>query len=162
MEEPEGISVEKNHARVYDQALRWLARRPYGEEELRQRLRERTGAPPEVVEQALDRCRELGYLDDRAFAETMVRGRLLRDGWGPWRVRAELTQRGVAAPLVEAALAMVLVDNDESTLARRALGGQRAQAATLSPKERRKQGEFLARRGFDWEVIRRLLGEEMD
>lgn len=160
MEENEEISVEKSYAQVYDQALRWLARRPYGEQELAARLSQ-TGAPAPLVEQVLARCRELGYLNDAEFAKVMVQGRLLRDGWGPWKVRAELSHRGVAEALIETALSETLQETDEITLARRALRGH-GQAPPPTGKERRKRQEFLARRGFDWDVITRLLGGEFD
>ena len=48
-------------------ALRILTRRDYSQAELRQRLKDK-GFEPERIEKALQRCLELGYLDDIRYA----------------------------------------------------------------------------------------------
>ncbi|RME37475.1 MAG: regulatory protein RecX, partial [Deltaproteobacteria bacterium] len=49
-------------------ALRLLTRRDYSSCELTARLRQR-GCPQEEIEKALDRLQQLGYLDDRRYAQ---------------------------------------------------------------------------------------------
>ena len=55
-------------------ALRLLAAHPRSEKDLRQRLRRR-GLPPPAVDAAAERVKELGYLDDTAFARFWVDSR---------------------------------------------------------------------------------------
>src|SRR5438045_1157242 len=55
---------------AFDAAIRLLGVRPHGEVELRRKLARR-GCPPEQVDEALERARRLGYLDDRAFARAL-------------------------------------------------------------------------------------------
>src|SRR4051812_48320576 len=55
-------------------ALRSLAAGPRSERDLRDRLKRRA-LPPKAIDGAVARMRELGYLDDRAFARGFVEAR---------------------------------------------------------------------------------------
>lgn len=66
---------------------------------LREKLRARF--PEEEVEEALKRLLDLGYLDDRAFAETYVAA---RSRYGPLKLRRLLLAQGVEEEVVEAVL----------------------------------------------------------
>ena len=74
------------HSRV--ELLRKLGRRGYTEEE---------------IDSAMVRLQELGYLNDRSFAEGLVRYRSASRG--PRALSAELAARGVERALAEAAVA---------------------------------------------------------
>ena len=81
-------------ARPVEVALTLLARRDHSRWELASKLRRR-GFDPDEVEVALQRCDELGYLDDEAYAERFVASKAVRNGWGFHRLVAELVRRGV-------------------------------------------------------------------
>src|SRR3546814_21124082 len=76
-----------------------LARREHGRVELARKLRQR-GAPPELIEQALDRLCEQGLLSESRYLESFVRSRA-NAGYGPLRIREELAQRGLARADIE-------------------------------------------------------------
>jgi regulatory protein len=80
-------------------ALRLLARRAMSEARLKEKLLARFA--PEEVEEALKRLRAMGYLDDRAFAETYV---ATRARYGPMKLRRLLLAQGVGEEIVEAVL----------------------------------------------------------
>jgi len=82
--------------------LRLLARRAHSRVELDRKLDLRGYAQIEVGS-AMDRLVELGYLDDRAFAEGHVRRR--QSGMGPRALSAELSARGVNRQVADGALA---------------------------------------------------------
>ena len=88
---------------VYPAALRYLARREYGEQELAERLLRR-GAEPAVVEETLMRLREQGYLCEARFAASRVRQRRDFNRRGRSAIRAELYSLGVDTAVVEQAL----------------------------------------------------------
>ena len=85
-----------------DAGLRLLARRAHSRIELGRKL-SRRGYQGDEVEAALARLRELGYLDDRAFAEGHVRRR--GQGLGPRALSAELAARGVDRRIADRAVA---------------------------------------------------------
>ncbi|MBF0177310.1 MAG: regulatory protein RecX [Magnetococcales bacterium] len=142
---------------VYDLALRCLAQRPHGIQELTRKLH-RKGAPRELVAQAIARCLEQGYLNDAAFAEALTRDRMRNRQCGPLRVRADLRARGVAEADAATALENFLVATDLVTLARAA---RDKRFGSVPPSDRvslKKQYDFLVRRGFDADTIWQLLG----
>ncbi|MBF0190069.1 MAG: regulatory protein RecX [Magnetococcales bacterium] len=144
----------------YAQALRWLARRGYGEQELAWRLKSQ-GATAEQIAAVVVRCRELGYLNDPAFAASRVRVRLER-GWGEGRIRAELRALGLDEELVTQALRESDAPADPVSRARLALTRHYGAAGGWERsdfRERRRRYAFLARRGFDPEVIQAALDE---
>jgi len=149
-------------------ALRILARGPRTEREVEGRLRER-GYHEEAVERALARLRRVSLLDDRAFVRSFLRTELFKAPQGRRLLEMKLRRRGVPDGLIRELDAFLSEDPDLSgrSLAseegRAALGFAqlRRRYARLRPEiYRRRMQQALARRGFNWDTIRELLGEE--
>ncbi|MDW7981310.1 MAG: regulatory protein RecX [Thermomicrobium sp.] len=140
-----------------DAGLRLLAVRPRSEAELRRRLQQKRFAPS-VVEQVLARLRSLGYLDDRAFAESWIRQRRALNPRGASALRRELRSKGVAPELIDACVPDDPVS--ELAAAREVVEKHRKRFQALDARtaERRLAG-VLSRRGFSWSVIRTVLLE---
>ena len=96
------VAHDLSEAEIRDMAVRYLARREYGIEELKRKLVQR-GAESGIVEQVVDDCAEQGLVSDERFAEMYVRMRIRRL-FGPLKIRAELRQRGIPDQLISAAL----------------------------------------------------------
>jgi regulatory protein len=134
-----------------DAGLRLLARRAHSRAEVRRKLGRR-GYGEEEVESAVGRLAELGYLDDRAFAEGHVRRR--SSHLGPLALSAELSARGVDRSLADAALGGFDADSQLASathLAERLFGqkrfpGYREMLNSVGPK--------LLRRGFSPGIVR--------
>jgi regulatory protein len=128
-----------------------LGRRAHSRLELTRKLGRR-GYPETEVRSALDRLLELGYVDDRAFAEGHVRRR--KGGLGPLALSAELSARGVERQVAASALAAFDGDaqlESATRLAERLCGrkphaGYRDLLDSIGPK--------LMRRGFSPGVAR--------
>ena len=129
-------------------AVRLLARRPHSQAELRQKLARRQCAP-EDVEAALRCLRELGCLDDRAYARSLVARRARTRG--PAAIAAELAARGIARTTASAAVAEL-----ESA---EMLDAARRLVATAAGVEPRRLVGRLRRRGFPDGVVRAVLRE---
>lgn len=80
-----------------------LARRPYSVAELRRALLRKFGAS-ENLDNAIARLRELGYLDDRKFAEQQAYSLARNKTFGPGRIRRELKAKLVDYQHIEAAV----------------------------------------------------------
>ena len=140
-------------------AMDLLARREHGRVELTRKLRQR-GALPEMIETALDRLTEEGLLSETRYLESFVSYRA-RSGYGPLRIREELSQRGLQRIDIELALRESGIDWQEQLADtwRRKFSGQ----LPADVRERAKQGRFLAYRGYSMEMINRLFsGRGMD
>ena len=110
----------------------------------------------------MQRCEDLGYLDDRAFAAAYARDRIrLR----PRAVRlmvAELAVKGVPRPDAEAGVEGALRDegvNERELLARAARKGSRTLGGVDPGAGRRRLFAYLSRRGFAAEAIRECMDE---
>lgn len=164
----DAIESEASALATYDRAINMLAARARSSADLRRQL-VRKGEPAPLVDQAIEKLRAAGYLDDAAFARAFARSKALGAGASKRRLQQELSRRGVSRDVGEEAVAEVFeeeeIDEGESVerLARkrlRSLG--RLDAATRD----RRLWSFLARRGYDADVIRRAIqrvtGEEVE
>ncbi len=97
-----------------------LARRPYAVAELRRALERRFGADP-AIPGAIARLRELGYLDDRKFAEHYASSLARNRAFGKFRVRRELKSKLVNYKFIEPALEQAYEETDERRLLEQAL-----------------------------------------
>ncbi|MGV8917904.1 MAG: recombination regulator RecX [Pseudomonas sp.] len=134
-------------------AMDLLARREHGRVELTRKLRQR-GAPPELIEPALDRLTEEGLLSESRYLESFISYRA-RSGYGPLRIREELNQRGLQRADVEQALKECGFNWQEKLEEtwRRKFDGRLPQDV----RERAQQGRFLSYRGYPLDLIGRLL-----
>ena len=97
-----------------------LARRPHSIAEIRRAL-EKKFPPGEDVSQAIARLRELGYLDDRKFAEQYAYSLAHNRAFGPHRLRRELKAKLVNYEEIEPALERVYQETPAQTLLEQAL-----------------------------------------
>ena len=129
-------------------ALRMLARRPYSIAELRQALEKKypqTGQVPE----AIARLRELGYLDDRKFAEQFAHSLAHNRAFGPHRLRRELKAKLVNYKEIEPAVERVYQETPVKTLLEQALDKKvRALRLPLTRAKFHTLCQGLMRRGF--------------
>ena len=151
-------------------ALRILARGPRTEHEVGERLLAR-GFDQNAVERAVQRLRRVSLLDDRAFTRSFLRTELTRAPQGRRLLEMKLKRRGVPPAIVQEIGQLMDEDPDltERTLSTEegravaALTQLKRRSARLTPEVyRRRMEQALARRGFAWELIRDLLGEEAE
>ena len=129
-------------------AFRLLARRPYSIAELRQALEKKFPHNPKVGE-AVARLRELGYLDDREFAEQTAYSLAQNRALGPHRVRRELKARKVDYQYVEPAVQKAYQETPARELLEQALDKKlRAIRLPLTPMRFHSLCQSLMRRGF--------------
>lgn len=143
-------------------ALRLLAVRPRSAVELARRLRMK-GYGPDVAEEVIARLKELGLMDDAVFAGMLARDRVRLRPQGSRRLANELRQKGVDEETARAAIRETMEgeQTDERELARRAAARWKPRAGEEPAAARRRLHGFLARRGFDGDVIRDVLDETL-
>lgn len=144
---------------LYDHAVRALGRRMRTQAELTRLLAARAEPGPagaEAVNAVLARLRAHGYLNDTAYAETFARLRQENDKFGARRVRQDLRQKGIAAPLVEQTLAERYASTDEAALARQHLERKRIGKPT-NPKDSARVMRRLLTAGFSTGTIYKVL-----
>lgn len=132
-------------------ALEYL-RRPHSEREVRKRLADK-GASPEDIETVCALCVDYGFINDAEYAGMIVR-HYAGNGYGPGRIRTELSRRGVPKELWDDALTE-LPEGTESI--DRLLAARLRGRDANDRNERNKAANALFRKGYSWEDIRAAL-----
>jgi regulatory protein len=103
------------NAELLNYAVRALGGRAHSTGELREKLRRRAERA-EDVDAVLAKLKELGYLDDKRFAESYAAARLENQGLGKMRVLRDLRQRRIAPQLAEQVAEKTYQETDETKL----------------------------------------------
>jgi len=150
------------YARLLDRAMRILGMRDHSEQEFRRKLiapvMTKTGPEPvdateDDVNNVVNWCYENRYLDDARFARQFIASRG-RKGYGPARIRQELTQKGIDRETAEEAMRECDIDWIETAREQ----AQRKYGDPLPAvfAEKVKVQRFLLYRGFLMEDIKEL------
>ncbi len=136
-------------------ALGLLVRREHSRKELADKLAAR-GIAREEAEATVERMAAEGWQDDARFARSLARWRA-GAGYGPLRIRVELGAHGLDEAVIAQAFA-ALAESGEDDWAGRARDlvlRRFGQDLAQDMARRRKATDFLLRRGFDGDTIRR-------
>ena len=144
---------------VLEACLRFLEARPRSAEEVRRRVLLH-GYRPDLVEGAIERLRELGMIDDAAFAKAWVESRDRARPRGERALRQELARKGIDRVIRDDTLAEREIerpDADEDA-ARRLLDRHASALGRVADPRARRQRAYalLARNGFDFELASSL------
>jgi len=145
------LEAEDQRLGAVESALRLLAMGPRSEHDLRERLTRRRGFRREAVDHAVQRMRELGYLNDAAFARFWVESRQAGTPRSKRALAFELSRKGIGREQLEEALDGVSDAEAAYDAAQRRL--RSLQGLDKQTFERRL-GSFLNSRGFGYGVAR--------
>lgn len=140
--------------KAYNLALAYVARRLRSHWELTDYFR-RKGYDEALREQLMARLMQLGWVDDKKFAEAWVRNRRLLKPVSRRRLMAELRQKRIADDIASEVLAED--EADEQSVLRELIGRKRKQTRYQDPQ---KLMAYLARQGFSYDDIKAALSEE--
>lgn len=143
-----------------ERAYTLLAYRARSRFELRKRLVD-DGYPPALASAVVERIAEMGYLDDRAFAESLVRMKMA-SGWGERKIRRALVEKGVDDLLVDEVCLEYLGADDEFERALQLVSGK----PCVTRKERDRLLRRIVSRGFSpgvaYSVLRAVQSDDED
>ncbi len=149
------LQLEDTREVAYQQALKLLSYRPRTEAEIRQNLQGRKTSP-ETIDLVVERLKASGLVDDTSFARTWVENRSELRPRSQRALSYELQRRGVSAEDIEKAVESI--DNEE--LAFQAAVKHARRLKDLEWKVfRQKLYNFLAQRGFDYDVCSQTISK---
>ena len=134
-----------NEAEVRDIAVRYLTRREYGVEELRQKLLQR-GADASIADTVVSELADENLVSDQRFTEMYVQMRIRRL-FGPLKIRGELRSRGIAGYLIDEAMP----DGQETWFDAATQWAEKKHDGELDYAARAKVYRSLVNRGFTHE-----------
>lgn len=152
----EHLKSEEARQQAVERAINYLSFRPRSQAEVRRYLRKKE-TPPDIIEAVLERLNRLDYVNDRAFASFWVENREQFNPRGSQALRNELRLKGVEREIIDEAVS----DENDEELALRA-GRKKALSLLKTPeidytRFRNRLGGFLARRGFSYDVVSRVV-----
>ncbi|MGE5027210.1 MAG: recombination regulator RecX [Betaproteobacteria bacterium] len=143
-------------ADLRQKALGFLARREYSRLELKRKLAPHAENESEV-DALLEDFQRRGWLSEQRFVEQVIHARGSK--YGSRHIAHELREKGVSEEAIAAALAQ-LKESDLETA--RAVWAKKFGTPPQDARERAQQVRFLASRGFQLNLIFRILGRDED
>ena len=139
---------------MFQRAAQLLTKKQRSVEELRERLLAGRGATPEIVEQAIERLREYGYLNDERFAQSYASLRLQQRPLGRRRLQRDLRLKQIDQATTEQALDEVFATTPEEDLIERAIAKRvRLRGRPKTREDAKKLFDHLLRQGFEFELV---------
>ena len=177
--EVESIVEADQIERLLNKGLRLLSYRPRSEREIRDHLL-RKGKPRDVeksdaeksqyeksMEEVIRKLKSIGQVNDQEFAKWWVEQRRKFRPRGQRLVKLELMQKGVGKEIIEEVIRPLSYRAGESFekaketdlgLARKVAEKKLSRYKNLEERELKiKMGQYLARRGFDWSVVKKVV-----
>lgn len=142
-------------AKAYNRAVQFLSVRPRSTAEVRRRLQQ-AEIDEDAIEAAIARLTEQGYLNDAEFARYWVENRQQFSPRGEQALRQELRRAGVDNELIDESLFGLDASEAAYTAARQKASRMQALAQEDPAVFKQKIGSFLLRRGFSYEVVRKV------
>jgi len=144
-------------------ALDYLSRRMHSEKDLNQKLQKK-GFSTETIQRLIDDFRTAGYLNDTQFAVAYVADCIQKRPIGRRSLYQRLRLKGIDKEIINDVLTATLETEKEETIAlaaaRKKLRVSRSQFEKLDINKRRQRlAQFLAQRGFEWEIIGHVIDE---
>ncbi len=158
-EESAALQDSARRSSLKGKVIELLSRKPQSRKEVERKLLQWEASEEETAA-ICDRMEELGYLNDAAYAVTVVHHYSAK-GYGERKLRDELYRRGVPRDLWDEALKQAeSPDGAIDAFVAKKLGGRIPDKAEL-----KKISDALARRGYRWDDISAALrryGAEYD
>jgi SOS response regulatory protein OraA/RecX len=151
--------AENEVQRIREAAFRLLAVRARSARELKTRLTQKQFSA-EQIELVIADLQEKGYQSDEEFARLFAREKWTSSGWGPGRTRQALALKGVTQQVSERIIEEIYGDADliEGLLPLARKRWRSTDGLSDETRKRRLTG-FLQRRGYNWDIIQRVLKE---
>jgi regulatory protein len=113
-------------------------------------------ATAEQIEQILIHLQQHKFIDEKRYCSAYVHDKLLYQGWGRMKIRAQLLIKHLPSAFIEQALAEI----DEQTyqeVLRKIITTKKRSIKSSDPQIREKLIRFCMQRGFTYEEIKKTV-----
>ena len=147
----EQLREQTQYQKAKEKAFSLLSRRSYASAQLRQKLE--GDFPPDCIDRVMERCADLGLIDDLDYAQRAARDLVHLKHYSLSRVRQELAHRGIGQNEIEDALELFAGYDERQAL--RQLLEKKYGSVLHDPKGQARAIRGLMRRGYPYGEIRR-------
>lgn len=115
-----------------------------------------------TIEKTIAHLKELKLLDDEEFARQLVKEKLASKPVGKAVLKQKLFQKGISAEISERVLEESFNDSNEKEFVKEIFNKYFGKVKGLDVfKQRKKMFDYLARKGFDFEIIKEVINENI-
>ena len=132
-----------------DRALKYLSFKARTEYEVIKKLQEYDYSE-EIIFRVLEILKKYNYIDDELFSKSYIKDRVHLKGYGKFKIKYELQERGIHESIIEECLSNAPLSELENAI-------KYISKKTKNPsdqKERNRIYNALLRRGFSYEIIK--------
>jgi regulatory protein len=151
-ESPRQLSPERQEQRARNVLLYQLARSAKSAHQLRQILEKRE-IDSEIAEAVIQRFIEVGLIDDKLFAETIVNSRRKFKGSSKSVIKRELVEKGVGSELIEDVVSEITAADELATATELAIKRIPRLATLERDVRQRRLFGYLSRKGYGSNVV---------
>lgn len=166
---------EEDYQKYLESALHFLSYRQRSEKEVRDNLKKKQ-APQEIIERIISWLKEQKFINDEEFTRMWIDQRMRLKPKGMRFIKMELLQKGIAREVIDS----VIENAQAGTVSQHSLGEEFTIQSDLETAKKivekrllkykglerheiyQKLGGYLARKGFDWETIKRSIDEGLE
>lgn len=166
----EGVQVDKEKLAllIYDENLRSaknkafniLARTMQSEMLLRDKL-SKEGYQEEIIDNVIEILKDYKMIDDEEYAKNYVRNKMNNNKYGKKRIIFELTKRKISEDIINKAISEI----EDEKIYENAVYLAKKKLRSIKDKERnkiyQKLSQHLAYKGYDYEIIRKVVNAVM-
>lgn len=154
-EEVVEIVKKAEFQKTWEKLLRFAMVRPRSEKEIRDYFR-RKKIHESMHEELLEKLKHFELLDDEKFAKWWVDQRIQFKSKSKRVIQMELRQKGISKEIIDSVLEETPMD--EEKMAKELLEKKAYKWKNLEPRARRQKiSQYLAGKGFSWEVIEKVI-----
>lgn len=154
--------MDSSFENYYNKALKFLSYRPRSEKEVKDNLLKKK-AQSSIADLIINKLKEQRFLDDKEFAKWWIEQRTIVKPTGFRIIKIELKRKGINRELIEEILENSdFLAHNELEMAR-GLVEKRIGRLKVLPREKiyNRLGGFLSRRGFDYDIIKKVIDEKL-
>lgn len=163
------ILFEAEVGKLMEKMYRWFSIRQHSEKEVREyfriknyesRIKDKEEISQLTIDALIETLKKKGMVNDLEFAKAWVEARRSSKQKGVRAIKAELFQKGIDKEIIEEVISEQVTEYSEEDLAKQALEKKMKYWKKLGPQEFKKKAyEFLLRKGFDYDVVRKIISE---
>ncbi len=146
--------------KFWNSSLGFLSYRPRSEKEVREHLKVKSQKSKvkigdAIIESVIKKLKEHKFIDDIQFADWFVRSRLSARPKAARVLKMELKQKGIAREIIENSVFGQDIEGAKKLLVKKFDRYKDFNRDQIY----QKLGGFLARRGYDWDTIKKAIDE---
>ncbi len=143
-----------------NKAAKYCARRETCEFDMRRKLQQ-WGASGDVINSVIDGLKQMDFINHRRYAEAFANDKVRFDRWGKMKIRYALEQKQIEPEFIDRALEGIDDSLYEQTL-KDVLQAKMRSLSHEDPAFRQKLVNYAARKGFEFDLINKLLDQMLN